>query len=45
MICQIEEIKNQNHPHTKTPRRMLEAKLHETIRLAREQIAVREVAE
>jgi hypothetical protein len=31
--------------HTKTPQQLLEAKLHETIRLAREQIAVREGAE
>ena len=35
---------NQNHPYTKMPRRLLEAKLHEAICMAREQIAVREVS-
>jgi hypothetical protein len=40
VIHHIKETKNQNRPHTKTPRQMLEAKLHEAISLACEQIAV-----
>jgi len=41
MTPQIGEIKTRI-PHTKTPRRLLEVKLHEAIWLAREQIAVRD---
>ncbi|KAF5414147.1 MAG: hypothetical protein C5S48_10060 [Candidatus Methanogaster sp.] len=41
MTPHIEEIKTRI-THTETPRRLLEAKLHEAIRRAREQIAVRE---
>jgi hypothetical protein len=44
MTPHIEEIKTRI-THTKTPRRLHEAKLHEAIRMAREQIAVREGAE
>lgn len=36
---------NHDHPHPKTPRQMLEAKLHETIRMACEEIVVRKVLE
>ena len=44
MTPHIKEIKTRI-THTETPRQLLEAKLHEAIRLAREQIAVREGAE